>query len=70
MYPSCWEIELNAVNVGYLYVLFVSVKFLDLGENGIYIGLRSEVDAVLCNEVFRVKSCAVRLPSSPFEPKN
>ena len=48
MNPLVGEVDLHSIDVVHL---LVGIELLHLFEDGIHIGRRSEVDAVLCNEI-------------------
>ena len=49
MYPTVGKVDLHTVDVVDLRAVVLSKHLLYLSENGIDIGIRSKVDAVLCN---------------------
>ena len=51
MNPSIREVELNAINISYLYILLLSVKFFHTHKDCINICIRSKVDTILCYEI-------------------
>ena len=48
MYPLVCKVDLHAIDVG---DLLVGIHLLDTGKNGVDVGGRSKVDAVLGNEI-------------------
>ena len=56
MNPLGRKVEFYAVNIGYLYIGLASVLLFHLLENGINVGCRLKVDAILRNRV-RGETC-------------